>query len=558
MRSVPDRGSGMAEQHAASSTRRSSSFVITGAALGSLFEWYDFFLYGALAGEIAKRFFAGVDEATGFVLALATFGAGFAVRPLGALVFGRIGDIVGRKNTFLVTMAIMGASTFLIGALPDYAMVGIAAPLLLVVLRMLQGLSVGGEYGGASIYVAEHAQPNRRGLDTSWLNATAPAGLVLALALIIACRLLMPEEAFAEWGWRLPFLLSIVLLGISLWIRMQLEESPVFARMKAEGAISKAPYAEAFGQWKNLKHVLAVFGWIAGTTSFFYAAHFYSLYFLQRTLKVDGLTSNILVLTALVIAIPTYLLWGWLSDRYGRKLFLAGGTAIAALALFPLYHLMTEAANPALARALRNAPVVVVADPAACSFQFDPIGTRRFDTRDCDVARSFLSRAGVSYGNVPAPAGAAAEIRFGEQVLMAPDPRGMSDTARDSAIADFQARGREALAAAGYPLAADPARINTALVIAIIALMAIITAMYFAPMAAFLVELFPARIRYTALSAPYHFATGWIGGFLPATAFAIVAATGDIYSGLWYPVVFAALGALICVFFLPETRGREI
>jgi MFS family permease len=417
---------------------------------------------------------------------------------------------------------------------------------------------VGGEYGGASIYVAEHAPPDRRGLDTSWLNATAPAGLVLALALIIGCRLLMSEEAFAEWGWRLPFLVSIVLLGISLWIRLRLEESPVFARMKAEGAITKAPYAEAFGQWKNLKHCLAVFAWIAGTTSFFYAAHFYSLYFLQRTLKVDGLTANILVMTALVIAIPTYLLWGWLSDRYGRKLFLAGGTAIGALALFPLYHLLTDAANPALASAQRNAPVVVIADPATCSFQFDPIGTRRFDTRDCDVARSFLARAGVSYQSIAAPAGAAAEIRIGDRALAAPDPRGMTEVARESEITAFQTRAREALAAAGYPLGADPARMNMPMVVAIIALMAIISAMYFAPMAAFLVELFPARIRYTALSTPYHFATGWVGGFLPATAFAIVAATGDVYSGLWYPVGFATVGAVICVLFLPETRGRPI
>jgi len=543
---------------ASSSARRSSSFVITGAALGSLFEWYDFFLYGALAGEIAKRFFIGVDEGTGFVMALATFGAGFAVRPLGALVFGRIGDIVGRKNTFLATMAIMGASTFLIGLLPDYAMIGIAAPLLLVCLRMLQGLSVGGEYGGASIYVAEHSPPNRRGLDTSWLNATAPAGLVLALVLVIACRFAMSEEAFAAWGWRVPFLVSIVLLGVSMWIRLQLEESPVFARMKAEGAITKAPFAEAFGQWKNLKYVLAVFGWIAGTTSFFYAAHFYSLYFLQRTLKVDGLTANILVMTALLIAVPTYLFWGWLSDKYGRKLFLAGGTAIGALALFPLYHLLTNAANPALAAAQRNAPVVVVAEPASCSFQFDPIGTRRFDTRDCDVARSFLARAGVSYQSIVAPVGAGAEIRIGDHALLAPDPRNLSGTARANEITAFQERARGALAAAGYPLEADHARINAPLVIAIIAMMGIISAMYFAPMAAFLVELFPARIRYTALSTPYHFATGWIGGFLPATAFAIVAATGDVYSGLWYPVAFATLGALICILFLPETRGRSI
>jgi MFS family permease len=537
--------------------RRSPAFVITGSALGSLFEWYDFFLYGALASEIARQFFAGVDEATGFILALATFGAGFAVRPLGALVFGRIGDIVGRKNTFLATMAIMGASTFLIGILPGYATIGIAAPLALVILRMLQGLSVGGEYGGASIYVAEHAPPDRRGLYTSWLNATAPAGLVLALAIIIACRLLMSEQAFANWGWRLPFLVSIVLLGVSLWIRLQLEESPVFARMKAEGAIAKAPYAEAFGQWKNLKHVLAVFGWIAGTTSYFYAAHFYSLYFLQRTLKVDALSANVLVMTALVIAIPTYLLWGWLSDRYGRKLFLAGGTAIAALTLFPAYHLLTEAANPALASAQRHAPVVVAADPAACSFQFDPLGTRRFDTRDCDVARFFLSRAGVSYRSVRAPAGAVAEIRIGDSVLAAPDPRGMGEDDREEAIASFQARGREALLDAGYPSTADPERINVTLVVAIVAFMAIVTAMYFAPMAAFLVELFPARIRYTALSAPYHFATGWIGGFLPATAFAIVTATGDIYSGLWYPVAFGAVGALICAFFLPETHAQS-
>lgn len=535
----------------------SRRMVIAGASLGTLFEWFDFFLYGALASEIARRFFVGVEDATAFVLALAAFGAGFAARPLGALLFGRFGDVLGRKNTFLVTIALMGGATFLIGLLPDANAIGIAAPVLLVALRIVQGLALGGEYGGAAIYVAEHAHPDRRGLDTSWIAAMACGGLVLALTVIIGCRLALSPEAFAEWGWRLPFLLSIVMLAISLWVRARLGESPVFAHMKAQGSLSKAPYAESFGRWSNLKNMAAAFGFIAGGTCVFYTGLFYTLFFLERMLKLDGLTASLLVAAALVATMPTYLLLGWLSDRIGRRLILAAGSAAAAILIFPAFHWLTDAANPALARAQREAPVIVAADPALCSVQFDPLNARRFDESGCDVARAYLARAGVSYAQTPTR-GADAEVRIGEAVVSAPNLASVSADARPAQIQAFQQRVSAALQAAGYPAAADRAQLNAPLVIAIVALLAFIAAMTYAPVSALLVELFPARIRYTSLSAPYHFATGWIGGFLPATAFAIVAATGDIYAGLWYPVVFAVIGAIVAAFFLPETRGRAI
>ncbi|MGE0595792.1 MAG: MFS transporter [Hyphomonadaceae bacterium] len=541
----------------AGKTQNERRLVIAGASLGTLFEWFDFFLYGALAGEIARRFFTGVDETTAFVLALAAFGAGFAARPLGALLFGRFGDVMGRKNTFLVTIALMGGATFLIGLLPDAHAIGVAAPILLVALRIVQGLALGGEFGGAAIYVAEHADPDRRGLDTSWIAAMASGGLILALGIIIACRLALSPEAFAEWGWRLPFLLSIVMLAISLWVRSRLGESPVFARMKAEGAISKAPYVETFGQWLNLKRMLAVFGFIAGGTCVFYTALFYTLFFLERMLKLDGLTANLLVAAALVLTMPGYLFLGWLSDRIGRKTILALGSAVAALIIFPAFHWLTEAANPALARAQREAPVVVAANPALCSVQFDPLNARRFDENGCDLARLFLARAGVSYTRAETSS-AIAEVRIGGQIVQAPNLAGHSEAARAAETQAFQQRARAALDAAGYPAAADRTELNAPMVVAIVALLAFIAAMTYAPVSALMVELFPARIRYTSLSAPYHFATGWIGGFLPATAFAIVAATGDIYAGLWYPVVFATIGATVALVFLPETRGRDI
>jgi MFS family permease len=532
--------------------RNSQTLVIAGASIGTLFEWYDFFLYGALASDIAKRFFTGVGETIGFVLALAAFGAGFAVRPLGALVFGRIGDVVGRKNTFLVTMVLMGASTFLVGVLPDFSVIGLAAPMLLVALRLMQGLAIGGEYGGAAIYVAEHAPADRRGLATSWINAMATMGLVLALLVIIACRMLLPADAFAVWGWRLPFLMSIALLGVSLWIRMRLGESPVFQRMKDEGTLSKAPVAESFGSWANLKTVLLiVFGVVAGSTTIWYAAQFYALFFLERTLKLDGLTADALMALALAVSAPAYLLMGWLSDRIGRKPVMMTGAVLGAVLLFPLFHLLTEAANPALAAAQRNAPVVVYADPAACSVQFDPLNRGHFNA-PCDVAKAFLARAGISYANAGAPVGAPVSVHIGGAAVSVPSAARLNAEAIDS----FQVQMRGALDAAGYPAAADPAHINMPLVVLIVVLLSVIASMGYAPAAAFLVELFAARVRYTSFSVPYHLGVGWIGGFLPATAFAIVAATGDIYAGLWYPVGFAALTAVVGILLLPETRGR--
>lgn len=539
--------------------RNSQTLVIAGASIGTLFEWYDFFLYGALASDIAKRFFAGVDDTLSFVLALTAFGAGFAVRPLGALIFGRIGDIVGRKTTFLVTMVLMGASTFLIGVLPDFGVIGLAAPVLLVALRLTQGLAVGGEYGGAAIYVAEHAPAKQRGLATSWINAMATMGLVLSLVVIVGCRLLLPAETFSAWGWRLPFLASALLLGVSLWIRMRLGESPVFQKMKEEGKLSKAPVAESFGTWRGAKMVLLiVFGVVAGSTTIWYAAQFYALFFLERTLKLDGLTADALMALALAISAPSYLLMGWLSDKIGRKPVLMMGCALGAVLMFPMFQLLTEAANPALAAAQRTAPVIVYADPGTCSVQFDPLNRGRFTGRACDVTKAYLSRAGVSYSSVHAPTGATVNVHVGTALVRAPNLEGLSPEARTHAIEAFQTQLRGALDAVGYPAAADPARINMPLVVAIIVLLSVLAAMGYAPGAAFLVELFPARVRYTSFSVPYHLGVGWIGGFLPATAFAIVAATGDIYAGLWYPVGFATITTIVGVLLLPETRGRAI
>lgn len=530
--------------------------VIAASSLGTVFEWYDFYLYGSLALSISTHFFSGVNETTGFIFALAAFAAGFAVRPFGALFFGRIGDIVGRKNTFLVTMAIMGLSTFIVGVLPGYDAIGIAAPIALVFLRLLQGLALGGEYGGAATYVAEHAPNGKRGLYTSWIQTTATFGLFLSLVVIMLTRLSMSAEAFADWGWRIPFLLSIVLLGVSLWIRMQLAESPVFQKMKEEGTTSKAPLAEAFGKWGNLKVVLvALFGAVAGQAVVWYTGQFYALFFLERTLKVESLTANALIAIALLIGTPLFVLFGWLSDKIGRKPIILAGCALAALTYFPLFNALTEAANPALAQAQRTAPVTVHADPATCSFQFDPVGRNKFDTQGCDIAKAFLAKAGVSYRTVPA---ATPSVHVGDTVIVAPDAAALSGEAKAAAIAAFQKKTRAALDAVGYPAAADPARVNKPLVVGILFLLVLYVTMVYGPIAALLVELFPTRIRYTAMSLPYHIGNGWFGGFLPTTAFAIVAATGDLYSGLWYPVTIAALTLVFGLFLLPETRKRDI
>ena len=524
--------------------RQSPAFVIGASSLGTIFEWYDFYLYGLLATVISAQFFSGVNETTGFILALAAFAAGFAVRPFGAILFGRIGDLVGRKNTFLVTMGIMGLSTFLVGLLPSYASIGVAAPVMLVALRLLQGLALGGEYGGAATYVAEHAPEGKRGLYTSFIQTTATLGLFAALLVVIGIRTAMGEEAFAAWGWRMPFLISILLLAISLYIRMRLEESPVFREMKDAGGGSKAPLTEAFARWPNLKIVLiALVGAVAGQAVIWYAGQFYALFFLEKTLKVDGATANILIAIALALATPFFVFFGWLSDRVGRKPIIMAGCALAALTYFPLFGALTEAANPALARAQATAPVVVHADPQSCSVQFDPIGRTRFDTTGCDVAKSTLAKAGIPYSSNPSGAG---EVTIGNRSVIVGD------------LGSYGARLGEAVADAGYPTKADPAAINRPLVIAILFILALYVTMVYGPIAALLVELFPTRIRYTSMSLPYHIGNGWFGGFLPTVSFAMVAATGDIYYGLWYPIAIAVMTLVAGLFFLPETYRRSL
>jgi MFS family permease len=533
--------------------------IIGASSLGTVFEWYDFYLYGLLASVISAQFFSGVNETTGFIFALAAFAAGFAVRPFGALVFGRLGDLVGRKHTFLVTMSIMGGATFAVGILPNYATAGVAAPVLLLALRLLQGLALGGEYGGAATYVAENAPPGKRGFFTSWIQTTATLGLFASLLVVIGTRTYLGEDAFKAWGWRIPFLVSIILLAVSLWIRMQLAESPVFLKMKAQGTTSKAPLSEAFGRWINLKVVLiALFGAVMGQAVVWYTGQFYALFFLERMLRVDGATTNILIAIALALATPGFVFFGWLSDKIGRKPIILVGCLLAILTYFPLFQALTRYANPALYAAQTAAPVTVYADPQACSFQFDPIGKNKFDTTSCDIAKSYLAKAGVSYQRVDAPAGAVAEIRSGSTTLTAPDPRVVTGKDRKDAIAKFQAAAKTALAAAGYPDKANPATIDKPMVVLILFILVLYVTMVYGPIAALLVELFPARIRYSAMSLPYHIGNGWFGGFLPTTAFAMVAATGDIYYGLWYPIVVAAATLVIGVFFLPETFKRGV
>ncbi len=531
--------------------------VIFAASAGTVFEWYDFYLYGSLATFITRHFFSGVDETTGYVFALLAFAAGFAVRPFGALVFGRLGDLWGRKNTFLVTMLIMGLSTFAVGLMPSYAQIGVAAPALLIALRLLQGLALGGEYGGAATYVAEHAPPNRRGFYTSWIQTTATLGLFLSLAVILAVRTTLGEDAFGDWGWRVPFLASAVLLGVSLWIRLRLAESPAFVRMQAEGKGSKRPLADSFGQWSNLKLVLlALVGLTAGQAVVWYTGQFYALFFLERVLRVDGATTNILVASALLIGTPFIVLFGWLSDKIGRKPIILTGCLLAALTVFPLFRTLTVAANPDLARATATAPVTVVADPADCSLQFDPVGRTVFRS-SCDIAKSTLARAGVSYANAAAPPGALAGVRVGDAVMPGLDGESMAPADFTEARTVWDAELNAVLAAAGYPAKADPAEVNAPLVVAVLSVLMIYVAMVYGPIAAALVELFPTRIRYTSMSLPYHVGNGWFGGFLPTTAFAIVAATGNIYSGLWYPVVIAAVTVVIGALFLPETKDAD-
>jgi MFS family permease len=534
--------------------------VIIASSLGTVFEWYDFFLYGSLAAVISKQFFAGVSETTGFMFALLTWAAGFAVRPLGAVVFGRLGDLVGRKRTFLVTIVIMGTATAVVGILPTYASVGLVAPIALVALRMLQGLAVGGEYGGAAIYVAEHAPPGKRGLYTSWIQTTSTLGLILSLLVIMSCRALLGAE-FDTWGWRIPFLLSVVLLIISVYVRMQLAESPVFQNMVASGACSRAPIRESFGNWKNLKTVLlSLFGATAGMTATWYTGHFYSLFFLTQTLKIDAQSANILMCIALVMAMPLLVTMGWLSDRIGRKRLLLLGCVLAAVTYFPIFRALTHYANPAIEEAAQRAPVTVITDANGCSFQFDPLGKARF-VRSCDIAKAALAKAGVPYSSETGGAGTVAIVRIGNGVQAPPIvvtsfEGGQLSTAQfKEASARFGAALTGSLRQAGYPAKADPARINRPMVVLLLLTMLFFVALTYGPLAAWLVELFPPRIRYTSLSVPYHIAVGWLGGFLPTVAFAIVAVTGNIYSGLWYPVVIAAASACVGALFLPDTHG---
>ncbi len=543
----------------AATSGQSERKVIIASSLGTVFEWYDFYLYGLLATVISAKFFSGVNETTGFILALGAFAAGFAVRPFGALVFGRLGDVVGRKYTFLVTMGLMGLSTFAVGLLPSYDSIGVAAPIILVVLRILQGLALGGEYGGAATYVAEHAPEGKRGLFTSWIQTTATLGLFAALLIVIGIRTTIGEAAFLEWGWRLPFLVSILLLGVSLWIRLQLAESPVFQKMKDEGTTSKAPFTEAFGQWKSLRVVLIVLlGAVAGQAVVWYTGQFYALFFLEKTLKVDGATANILIAIALIIGTPFFVIFGWLSDKIGRKPIILTGCALAALTYFPVFTALTTATNPALAAAQTRAPVTVQADPATCAFQFDPVGKNKFDKTGCDIAKAALAKAGIPYTSIDGPSAVGAIVRVGGIQLAAPQPDGLQPTERAGRIAAFQGELKSTLTSAGYPAKADPAQMNKPLIVALLTWLVLLVTAVYGPIAALLVEIFPTRIRYTAMSLPYHIGNGWFGGFLPTIAFAMVAATGDIYYGLWYPVTVAVLTVVLGFLFLPETFRRRI
>lgn len=535
---------------------REEKRVILASSLGTVFEWYDFYLYGSLAVIIGAKFFSQFPEGTRNIFALLAFAAGFLVRPFGALVFGRLGDLVGRKYTFLVTILIMGASTFIVGILPTSDQIGITAAIILIVLRCLQGLALGGEYGGAATYVAEHAPHGRRGFYTSFIQLTATGGLFLSLMVILFTRTAIGEEAFLDWGWRIPFLVSILLLGISVWIRMQLQESPAFKKMKEEGTGSKAPISEAFGQWKNARVALfALLGLVAGQAVVWYTGQFYALFFLGSVLKVDGYTTNMLIAWSLLLGSGGFIFFGWLSDKVGRKPIILGGCLIAALTYFPLFKLISAEANPALHAAHQNITVVVQADPADCSFQFNPTGTARF-TSSCDIAKAALARLSVNYTVEPAPAGTAAAVRIGQTTVPSSTP-------------NFAQAVSAAITAAGYPAASNATvvkmshpfdffREQPAVLIAVLTLLVIYVTMVYGPIAAALVELFPTRIRYTSMSLPYHIGNGWFGGLLPATSFAMIAQTGDVYYGLWYPVVIALATVVIGIFFVPETKDRDI
>jgi hypothetical protein len=519
--------------------------VILASSFGTVFEWYDFYIYGILGVFLAKYFFSNVAPTVGLIFTLIAFAAGFAVRPLGALLFGRVGDIVGRKYTFLVTMTLMGLGTCLIGILPSYAAVGFVAPIVLISLRLVQGLALGGEYGGAAIYVAEHAPQGKRGYYTSWIQTTATLGLFMALLIIVGIRTWMGEEAFGNWGWRLPFLLSAILLAVSIWIRLQLQETPIFRRMKEQGEGSEAPLSEALGRWQNAKTaLLALLGATAGEAVIWYGGQFYALFFLTQTLKVPDQTALILVAIALAAGTPFFILFGWLSDKIGRQPIMLLGFFLAVATYFPLFQGVTHFANPALEAALAAAPVSVIADPGDCHFQFNPAGIATFAS-SCDIAKAALINRSVSYRNEAAPPLTPASVRVGKQIISTTAP-------------DFAEILDDAITAHGYPVTVDTSRINYVMTVGLLTILVLYVTMVYGPIAALLIELFPTRIRYTGVSLPYHIGNGWFGGFLPATSFAIVVATGDIYSGLWYPIAVAAMSFVVASIFLPETKDRDI
>ena len=532
--------------------------VIFASSLGTVFEWYDFYLYGSLAAIIAKQFFSGLDAGSAFIFALLAFAAGFIVRPFGALVFGRLGDMIGRKYTFLVTILIMGLSTFIVGLLPNYASIGVAAPIILIALRMLQGLALGGEYGGAAVYVAEHAPHHKRGAYTSWIQTTATMGLFLSLMVVLGVRTAIGEAAFADWGWRVPFVVSILLLAVSVYIRLSMNESPAFQKMKAEGKTSKAPLSESFGQWKNLKIViLALIGLTAGQAVVWYSGQFYTLFFLTQALKVDGPTADILVAYSLILGTPFFVIFGTLSDKIGRKPIIMAGCLLAVLTYFPVFTALTKAANPDLAAAQAKNQVIVTADPKECSFQFNPTGTAKF-TSSCDIAKQVLAGASVSYENAVAPAGTPATIKIGQTAIQSYSSKGLSSDETKKKDADFKKAVADDLKVAGYPSKADPAKIDKLTVTLILFYLVLLVTMVYGPIAAMLVELFPTRIRYTSMSLPYHIGNGWFGGLLPTTAFAIVAQTGNMYNGLWYPIIIAAVTFVVGTLFVRETKDVDI
>ncbi|MEI9992691.1 MAG: MFS transporter [Rhizomicrobium sp.] len=540
-------------------TRRTRmGLVLSASAAGTVFEWYDFFIFGSLLSIVSRHFFAGAGETKGYIFALLTFAVGFAVRPFGGLVFGYFGDRTGRKRTFLFTIVIMGLATFAIGLLPDTAAIGGLAPFLLIALRVLQGFAVGGEYGGAAVYVAEHAERDRRGAATGWIQVAATVGLFLALCVILILRTAMGEDAFAAWGWRVPFLLSAILLAISIWIRLKLDESPAFRALKEAGTTSRAPLSETFLRWRNLRIVLVVLiGLLMGQGAVWYTAQFYTQFFLERVMKVEPRLVNLLILSVTVASALLHIFFARLSDRVGRKPVMLGGLLLAAVAFVPGFQLLAAAVNPGLTEAIAKAPVTVFAAPGDCSFQFDLVGQSKFAS-SCDIAKSTLANLGVPYRNEATPPGELARIRVGTATLSSIDGTVLASTALATAQKNFAAEVKTLLAAAGYPAKADSRRVDFPLAFGLLLIFVVAAAALYGPQAAALVELFPTRIRYSALSLPYHLGVGWFGGFLPPIAFAIVAATGNLYAGLWYPVSIAAIGFVVTLLFLPETKGRDI